>query len=101
MDEIRKDYPETKNSEEYRFYYLYTDYKAPQEFLLIITGPESLQKGVQKLQHSLQMWKGMFGFTEAGVMSEGDFQGTIETQLKELQNIVRGTTYTSIFYEVW
>lgn len=101
MDEIRKDYPETKNSEEYRFYYLYTDYKTPQEFLLIIAGPDSLQKEAQKLHHSLQMWKGMFGFTESSVMTEDDFQRTIETQLRELQNIIRGTTYTSIFYEVW
>lgn len=101
MDEIYKVYPETKNSEDYRFYYLYTDYKVPQEFLLVIVGPESLLNDTQKLQHSLQMWKGMFGFTEASVMNEHDFQGTIENQLRELQNIVRGTTYTSIFYEVW
>lgn len=101
MDEVRKNYPETENTENYRFYYLYTDYQVPQEFLLIIAGPSAISNVAQKLHHSLQLWKGLFGFTESSVMTEDEFQRTIETQLRELQNTVRGTKYTSVFYEVW
>jgi protoporphyrinogen oxidase len=101
MDEVRKNYPETENSENYRFYYLYTDYQEPQEFLLVIVNPNSMERVSRKLHHSLQLWKGLFGFTESSVMTEDEFQRTIETQLRELQNTVRGTKYTSVFYEVW
>ena len=101
MEEIRNQYPETDNSENYRFYYLYTDYQEPQEFLLIIAGPSAINNVAQKLHHSIQLWKELFGFTEASVMMEEDFQRTIETQLRELQNTIRGTKYTSVFYEVW
>jgi len=101
VDEVRKNYPETENSENYRFYYLYTDYQEPQEFLLVIVNPNSMERVSRKLHHSLQLWKGLFGFTESSIMTEDEFQRTIETQLRELQNIVRGTKYTSVFYEVW
>jgi hypothetical protein len=101
MDEVRKNYPETENSENYRFYYLYTDYQEPQEYLLVIVNPNSMERVSRKLHHSLQLWKGLFGFTESSVMTEDEFQRTIETQLRELQNTVRGTKYTSVFYEVW
>ena len=101
MEEIRKQYPETENSENYRFYYLYTDYEEPQEYMLIIARPSSMSNVGQKLHHSIQLWKELFGFTEASVMTEDDFQRVIETQITELQNIIRGTKYTSVFYEVW
>jgi hypothetical protein len=101
MDEIRKNYPETENNENYRFYYLYSDYQEPQEFLLIIAGSNEMNNVAKKLHHSIQLWKGLFGFTEASVMMEDDFQRVIESQLRELQNTIRGTKYTSVFYEVW
>lgn len=101
MDEIRKSYPESENSENYRFYYLYFDYQTPQEFLLIISSSHAIEREASKLHKSLQIWKEMFGFTGASVMLEDDFQRTIETEIRSLQNTIRGTKYTSVFYEVW
>jgi CO dehydrogenase/acetyl-CoA synthase beta subunit len=40
-------------------------------------------------------------FKEATIMTEEDFQRIIESQIRELQNTIRGTKYTSVFYEVW
>jgi hypothetical protein len=101
MDEVYKTYPETENNENYRFYYLFTDYQEEQEYLLVIVSGHAMLRESQKVNKSLQMWKGMFGFTESTIMSEEDFQRTIETQIRELQNTIRGTKYSSVFYEVW
>ena len=101
MDEIYKNYPETENSENYRFYYLYIDYQSEQEYLLVIVSEHAMLREAQKVNNSLQIWNGMFGFKESTILSENDFQRTIETQLRELQNTIRGTKYTSVFYEVW
>jgi len=101
MDEVRKNFPVTQNIENYRFYYLYTDYDEEQEFLLVTVSPHTLNNEAKELNRSLQMWTGMFGFKEATIMTEEDFQRIIESQIRELQSTIRGTKYTSVFYEVW
>ena len=101
IEEIYKNYPETENNENYRFYYLYTDYQEEQEFLLVIVSPHALAREAKLVNESIQLWNGMFGFKESTILSEEDFQRIIETQVRELQNTIRGTKYTSVFYEVW
>ena len=101
MEEIYKLHPETENTENYRFYYLYTDYQMESEYLMVIVSQHAIEREARNVNHSLQMLSAMFGFRESTVMTEDDFQRSIETQLRELQNTIRGTKYTSVFYEVW
>lgn len=101
MEEIRKNYPETENVENYRFYYFYTDYEKVQDYIFVIVSEHALHREAKKLNQSLDLWKDLFGFTNATIMLEDDFQRTIETQLHNLQKTIRGTKYTSIFYEIW
>ncbi len=101
MKEIRNNYPETENTENYRFYYLYTDYEKEQEYLFVIVSEHALNREGKKLNQSLDLWCGLFGFTNATIMLEDDFQRVIETQVDILKKTIRGTKYCSMFIEVW
>lgn len=101
MEEIRKNYPETDNIENYRFYYFYTDYEKEQEYLFVIVSQHALDREAKKLNQSIDIWCGLFGFTNATIMLEEDFQRVIESQLDNLQKTIRGTKYCSVFIEVW
>jgi hypothetical protein len=102
MEEIYKQYPVLEKHPDYRFYYVYTDYQEPSEYLfVIITGYLSTSPFAEKLNLSLNLYKDVFGFTESTIITEDDFNKHVHKYLKTLQDTIRGSKFTSIFYEVW
>ena len=101
MEKIREECPETVNVENYRFYYLFTDYGGYQEYLFSIVSQHAIDREGKKLNNVLDTWSKVLNFTNATIMTEDDFQRVIEVQLNDLQKTVRGTKYTTLFYEIW
>ena len=101
VEEIYKNYPEVKNHPDYRFYYLYTDYPEASEYLFVVIQYQLFGKLSKDLNESLGLYKEMFGFTESSILGEDDINSKIQKQLNELSDKIRGTKYTSVFYEVW
>ena len=102
MEEIYKQYPVLEKHPDYRFYYVYTDYPDHSEYLfVIITDYLSTAPIAEKLNQSLNLYKDMFGFTESTIMTEDDFNKHVHKYLIKLQDTIRGSKFSSIFYEVW
>lgn len=102
MGEIYKQYPALEKHPDYRFFYFYTDYPESSEYLFVVISDYlSNSPLAEKLNVSLNLYKDMFGFTESTIISEDDFNTQINKQLKKLQDQIRGSKFTSIYYEVW
>jgi len=102
VEEIYKNYPEVKNHPDYRFYYVYTDYPEVSEYLFVVISQYELSDKISKrLNESIGLYKEMFGFTESTILSEDDINSTIQKQLNELSDKIRGTKFSLVFHEVW
>lgn len=102
MEEIYKNYPNVKNHPDYNFYYLYTDYPEVSEYLfVVILRYELFDKLSKNINESIGLYKDLFGFTESSILSEDDINSKLQKQLNKLSGQIRGTKYTSVFYEVW
>lgn len=95
-------HPNVKTHPDYNFFYFFTDYPEKQEYLFLIVYDFLIDSPLaQETNNSLNLYKNMFNFTEATIMSTRHFEVTFLKEYEELKNKLRRSEFNCLLYEVW